>query len=193
MSTGTPYGVPPRSDTVQRDRHPRRARHEHRDAEHLVERAAEHAAVHAARRSAVLGPERAPGAHLDRGRGRSGRRLLGPVDPLDRRCLRVEPSRTGLVEALDPSVGVAHQVQRVGSSLRAEPFGGGAELGGDRGARGGVDVGHHHRFHQLAGRRDQVEGRRRDRGRVGQRVAEQLGDAGGGDRFVHRVDVTQDR
>ena len=159
----------------ERHRHPGRARHQRGDAEHLVERARQHAAVHAAGRTAVLRAERATRVHLDRCRRRPRRRLLGPDDPFDRRRLRVEPTRPGLGQALDPAVGVPTQEHRVGTLRGAEACGDVGEVGDGLRAHVGVDVGHHHRGGELAGRGDQVERGRGDGGRVGEGVAGELG------------------
>ena len=122
-----------------------------------------------------------------------GRRLLRAVDPLDRWCLRVEPTGAGLGEALHPAVGVTTQEHRVGSLRGAQRAGEVGELGDGLRAHVGVDVGHDHRRHEVAGRGDEVERGVGEVGRIGERVAGELGDPRGGDGLVHLADVTQDR
>ena len=96
---------------------------------------AEHAAVHAAGRTAVLRSEGATRVHLDRRRRRSGRRLLGSVDPLDRRCLRVEPARTRPGSGSRPARRRDDQEHRVGPLRGAQAVGDGGELGDAPAAR----------------------------------------------------------
>jgi len=115
------------------------------------------------------------------------------VDPLDRRRLRVEATGAGLGEALHATVGVAGQEQLVGTFGRAQLLGDPSQLGRRVGTRRRVDVGHDHRFDQLSAGGDEIERLARDPRGVREGVAEQLGDARGGDRLVHLVDVTQDR
>ena len=115
------------------------------------------------------------------------------MDPLDRWGLRVEPTGTRLREALHPAVGVTAQEHRVGSLRGAQALGDRCEVGDGLRADVGVDVGHHHRGGELAGRGDEVERGCGDGGRVGERVAGELCDPRRGDGLVHLVDVTQDR
>ena len=115
------------------------------------------------------------------------------MDPLDRRCLRIEPTGAGLREALDAPVGVTTQEHRVGPLRGAQTRGEVGELGDGLRAHDGVDVGHHHGRREVAGGGDEVERGIGDVGRIGERVAGELGHPRRGDRRIHLVDVTQDR
>ena len=95
--------------------------------------------------------------HLDGVGLGAGRRFGRAYQPLDRRRLRVQPSRSRLDHALEPPIGVPDQQQRLITPARPQRVGHRRDALRGGGAFIGVDVGHHHRGDELADALDEFE------------------------------------